>query len=90
MRWDAAQLLMGTSTPPGSSADVLNQSTWTFQRSCQASEKIVERAAYIQARLPDVIAQLRAAAPQLESTCVSPPRDLTVESPGVWSTNVGP
>ena len=85
MRWDAAQLLMGTSTPPGSSADVLNQSTWTFQRSCQASEKIVERAAYIQARLPDVIAQLRAAAPQLESTCVSPPRDLTVESPGAWA-----
>jgi len=85
MRWDAAQLLIGSSTPPVSSADVLNQSTWTFQRSCQASEKIVERAAYIQARLPDVIAQLRAAAPQLESTCVSPPRDLTVESPGAWA-----
>ena len=59
---------------------ILDQTTWTFQRSCDAVENILDRANYVLHALPSVIAGLREAAPQLEASCVAPPRDWPQEN----------
>ena len=73
MRGDMLHVTMGASSG-GFPAAVLDQTDWTFQRTCQAFENIVDRAQEIQAALPAVISALRAAAPQLDAQCIAPVR----------------
>lgn len=74
MRWDTVQMTQGTAPGQGVDAPLLDQSTWIFQRSCTAYESIVDKSIDILAKLPAVVSALREAAPQLEASCIAPPR----------------
>jgi len=76
MRLDALQIAQGTAN----AAPVLDQRTWTFQRSCDAVENILTRAEYVLKVLPDVIEGLRSSAPQLEASCIAPAREWPQEN----------
>ena len=52
----------------------LDSHGFTWQRSCDAFEAIVSKAARVSSRLPAVVAGLRAVAPALETSCVAPSR----------------
>jgi len=71
MRWDTYQVTSGYSGEMGA---LMDQSTWTFQRSCAALESIVDKAMHVQEALPGVIEDLRLAAPQLTASCIAPGR----------------
>ena len=45
-----------------------------WQRSCQALSAMVTNAATVQRDLPKVLSRLRAVAPALEASCISPGR----------------
>lgn len=70
MRWDTVQVTQGYSGV----APVMNQTTWTWQRSCIALEGIVDNAAFVHEQLDGVQARMSAAAPQLAASCVAPAR----------------
>ena len=72
MRWDMVQVAMGVSGSP--SDPQMGGTTWTFQRSCAAFERIVDQAIYLTATLPTVVRGLRQVEPQLEAACVAPAR----------------
>ena len=71
MRYDLIQAAVGAA----SGDPVMTSTSVTWQRSCAAMERIATHAALMQKQLPDVVAGLRAVAPQLEASCVAPPRD---------------
>jgi len=71
MRWNLIQIAQGSSE----GVPLLDQDTWTFQRSCDAYNSIIEAGAHLLHELPTVIANLRQAAPQLSTSCVAPARD---------------
>jgi len=76
MRLDTVQVAQGmTMVSP-----LLDQDTWTFQRSCAALDNIVDTAISMTAELPAIVAGLRAAAPQLDASCIAPSRE--------WPDNV--
>lgn len=75
MRWDAIRITSGASKR-GSSTMLGEQPSWTFQRACPAFDSVVRLAIKVQALLPAVIRDLRAAAPQLSTSCVAPPRAM--------------
>lgn len=63
-----------TGTPPAE--PTYEQEKWTWQRSCDAMHSIVDKATTVTRRLPEVVSDLRAAAPQLAAACVVPSRDM--------------
>jgi len=55
----------------------LDASTWTVDRSCKALSAIVDNAIVIRRGLPNVTAALRAASPQLATSCIAGDRYIT-------------
>jgi hypothetical protein len=73
---DAAQGNVRTIDGP-----LMDQDYWTFQRSCAAMENIVDTSITMMEELPHLVARLRAAAPQLQASCVAPGRDWPDNGP---------
>ena len=72
LRWDTIRTATGGTTE----LPAYDQQTWTWSRSCPALRAIVDNFAVVSQRLPGVIDALRVSAPQLETSCVSPRRDI--------------
>jgi len=79
MRWNMHTMTHGV--PPDLDYKIMNQSTWVFQRSCAAFTNMVDSALALADMLPGVIAALRAATPQLSTSCIAPPRKWPLEFP---------
>jgi len=78
-KWDALRVITGaTKTLP-----IYDSTAWTFQRSCPALRNIVDKVVEAQSKLPQLVTQMRAAAPQLNGVCIAPARDSI--TPGIAS-----
>ena len=71
MRLDTVYVAWGHS----GDAPLMDQDTWTYQRSCSAIESMIDKAVELSDQLPSVIADLRTYAPQLDAACIAPPRN---------------
>ena len=85
--WLLAPVYVRVAQGIASESPILDQKTWTFQRSCDAVANIIERADYVLRTLPDVIAGLRAAAPQLQASCLAPARKWPQEDISAYVNN---
>jgi len=71
MRLDTVYTAWGHS----GASPLMDQTTWTYQRTCSAMDRMLDQAISVHEQLGGIIAGLRTAAPMLDAACIAPPRN---------------